>query len=462
MNDLKELVIQGTDKYYFTKEKEVYCRHLGKVPVKDNKVTLTLYGVSYSVSLDWLEKYVKCNYYLPEMFYYRLNDITFKDYELRTHKIPWEYVIVFKNPIEYNYNGVIFRLVPMYNGLMVSEKGDILSISKRNMHLNPVKDDKESYLTYRYVDPITKKTISLLRHRAVAMAWVPNDDYVKKPIINHKDGNKQNCHASNLEWISFSDNNKRTAANGLKTDNIDVKVMDYKDNKLYIFGSMTEACKFMGRSRINRIEEFCSEPKLVNGRYQIKLLNDMSDWDFKDLKGEFKVTIKGKTKHYKTLKDVKAELTPNLNEKKGKDDVIRTLKKLYPDVVIDFPESNKLNVDTYQVLDIRSGKIFECETRKDIEKLTGLSKSTIAKYIKLGPEYAFNDFSIRVKSDEPWCDVKYKRYKDSNNVLVKNVKTGEILKFESMRKVSDFLNIDCKKLSKTTGTETVYRNYKVL
>jgi len=113
-------------------------------------------------------------------------------------------------------------------------------------------------------------------------------------------------------------------------------------------------------------------------------------------------------------------------------------------------------------LDVKSGKIYECKTRKDIEKLTGLSKSTIAKYIKLGPEYAYKGFAIRVKSDKPWRDIKHERSEDNNKVLVKNVKTGEILKFDSIRKASDFLNVNRKKLSKTIGTEITYRNHKVL
>lgn len=41
-------------------------------------------------------------------------------------------------------------------------------------------------------------------HKLVAEAFVPKPD--SKAEVNHKDGNKINCHASNLEWCTHAEN----------------------------------------------------------------------------------------------------------------------------------------------------------------------------------------------------------------------------------------------------------------
>ena len=49
-----------------------------------------------------------------------------------------------------------------------------------------------------------KKKLCLL-HQVVAHTFLPSDN-LDKIEINHKDGNKQNCHVSNLEWCTRKEN----------------------------------------------------------------------------------------------------------------------------------------------------------------------------------------------------------------------------------------------------------------
>ena len=52
-----------------------------------------------------------------------------------------------------------------------------------------------------------------LVHRVIALTFVASD--VNRPFVNHKDGNKQNNSAENLEWCTRSENIQHAYDNGL-------------------------------------------------------------------------------------------------------------------------------------------------------------------------------------------------------------------------------------------------------
>lgn len=49
-----------------------------------------------------------------------------------------------------------------------------------------------------------RKTVSLMIHRVVAMAFIPNP--LNKKCVNHKDGNTWNNCVDNLEWVTDKEN----------------------------------------------------------------------------------------------------------------------------------------------------------------------------------------------------------------------------------------------------------------
>lgn len=59
-----------------------------------------------------------------------------------------------------------------------------------------------------------RKTITV--HKLVALYFCLNPDPEKYPIINHKDGDKINNKADNLEWCNYSYNNNHAIQMGLK------------------------------------------------------------------------------------------------------------------------------------------------------------------------------------------------------------------------------------------------------
>ena len=67
-------------------------------------------------------------------------------------------------------------------------------------------------------------------HSLVAETFIPNPD--NKPEVNHRVGCKFNCHVSNLEWATSSENRQHAVKNGLQplgVDRSDSKIKNEKD-----------------------------------------------------------------------------------------------------------------------------------------------------------------------------------------------------------------------------------------
>jgi len=116
----------------------------------------------------------------------------------------------------------IVRPVPGFEPFYaVSEDGRVFSLNYRRTgkmvelaqaSLHDLRRTSETF--YRRVKAyhINPKTPTPV-HRLVALAWVPNPFGL--PQVNHIDGDKGNNHASNLEWVDNSRNQKHAHKHGL-------------------------------------------------------------------------------------------------------------------------------------------------------------------------------------------------------------------------------------------------------
>lgn len=111
----------------------------------------------------------------------------------------------------------IWKPLKDYEGLYeISNMGRVRSLVKKGNTKQQIKktgiDVSTGYTNIQLTKnnkPLTKRV-----HRLVAEAFVPNPN--NKPVVNHIDGNKRNNLASNLEWMTYSENTLHSFKNGLQ------------------------------------------------------------------------------------------------------------------------------------------------------------------------------------------------------------------------------------------------------
>lgn len=97
-------------------------------------------------------------------------------------------------------NGEILKEIDGYSGYYISNCGVVTS--KR--FNRPMKQYQNEYGYMMCALSKNGKSKTVRVHRLVANAFVPNPNDL--PQVNHKDGNKTNNHADNLEWVDNSGN----------------------------------------------------------------------------------------------------------------------------------------------------------------------------------------------------------------------------------------------------------------
>ena len=118
-----------------------------------------------------------------------------------------------------------------YEGLyQISNLGRVKSLNKVIIKKNGVHHPfKEKILSHEvnnkgYITTTLCKNTKIkvfLVHRLVAKAFIPNPNNLSQ--VNHKDGNKENNHANNLEWCTQSINMRHAYKQGLWHGNIKVR-----------------------------------------------------------------------------------------------------------------------------------------------------------------------------------------------------------------------------------------------
>lgn len=133
-----------------------------------------------------------------------------------------------------------------FEDYLITEDGNVYSKKYGKIRLLKQQYHRKGYKVVTLSKKNIKKTVKI--HRLVAEAYLQNN--LNKEQVNHIDGNKENNHVNNLEWVTQSENQLHAHKSGLmnskiqKTKEIFSKqVVDMETGIFY--NSLKDACQLM-------------------------------------------------------------------------------------------------------------------------------------------------------------------------------------------------------------------------
>lgn len=111
-------------------------------------------------------------------------------------------------------NDLEIKVIPQYPLYGSSKCGKIFRLSTKKEMVLGLRG-REGAL-YKYVNlSINNIQRKVNSHILTAMAWIDNPNPDLYVCVNHKDGNKQNNHIDNLEWVTHGQNSRHAVDTGL-------------------------------------------------------------------------------------------------------------------------------------------------------------------------------------------------------------------------------------------------------
>ena len=419
------------------------------LPMFDNFVTITLYGREYTLDKTWVM--------LLAMFEIKeedaVNNVRFVKLEYSTFEVPWRAVYV--RPRYFDSGVRKYRRIPGYPRIAVGIDG--ICINTTNGRHVKQSIDAYGYSVVTTYDSLRNKHMTIGIHRLVAIAWIPEGYKDPNVMVNHIDGNKLNCHATNLEWTTCHGNNLHAIQNGLRPNCCACKLRDITTGEILEFPSIQETAAFLGYKNKNKeSKSFGStfDNKLYNEKYELRVGNDSRPWFYT---GDKKIMSKNCSFQIITILDNGNTLvfhgTRDIikrygvwNSGGGLDAVLTKLKIIRPDLeILDVSRSDI--VIPIQVKNVSSGEVLDFPSIRAAARDLKFPKTTISLGVRYAGEKAYKGFVMRYRSDDPWPIVQESKFKPVS-VLVKDLSTQEETEYPSLKAVARALGIDRKRITR--------------
>ncbi len=173
--------------------------------MKKTKKTRAL--LQYNEKGEFIKRFESVKYAIEET---GISQWLIRDCANKKDRIYKGFMWAWEKEIDHDVDLTNFVDIPEFGKYMISKKGEIYS--KCFKRLLVITTDEEGYKRIILLK-IDKIQYQKLIHRLLAEIFIPNP--YNLPVVNHKDGDKNNNDLLNLEWVSLSENSQHAVKTGL-------------------------------------------------------------------------------------------------------------------------------------------------------------------------------------------------------------------------------------------------------
>ncbi len=165
---------------------------------------------------------------------------------------------VFTEPIESTVKDYYF--IPNFPDYGINRMGDVITLKdkrQRKWYIKKATSDGNRTGGYEYNTFYNGKySTNIFKHRILCLVFKPFTGDFSKLTVNHIDGDKTNNTLDNLEWCTYSQNNKHAWNHGLKLNNRDkIYVRNLITNEQQVFRSVRKCSESFGDTSGHYISE---------------------------------------------------------------------------------------------------------------------------------------------------------------------------------------------------------------
>ena len=398
-----------------------------------------------------------------------LSKIEFLPTDSKILRVSCGWQMVFKESLLFRDG---FRYIPSFPRYAINLDGVVLD-TFQNAIVDKERIERDGYELIYIYNPDKNGYRYTSIHRLMALAWLPNDDFLTRPYVNHIDGDRANYRLDNLEWCSLSENSQHALTTGLTKTNVKMKTRDVYSGEIVVYNSASEMSKKLGMTGVAATAYVNKLPGyLFKDRYEIKLLEDDSPWYYESEDSIPDANEPNKAIYtITTLNKETGEQKKFINLKifrktyglwtgcSNVDDCVSAFKEKFPSFEISYHRNAVKG--PYQVVDLASNKTFIWNSLLEVAMHIGKTRTEIQYDLSRGLKFIYDKRWIIVPGLKNFAKQDYveKPKRFSSVVITKDDDQSQTVA-RSMKHAARMTGIDFKSIVKYINTGSSVKGMK--